>query len=835
MSLTIDFGIDLGTTNSLIAKYSGGKVEIFKNPVGHKETLPSVVAFRNNRIIVGDKAKEYIEKDSSNVFSAFKRKMGTTEEFSVPATNSKINPIQLSALVLKELRNFIYTGENVNSVVVTIPASFDTIQSNATKKAGFEAGFKEVVLLQEPIAASLAYANSSENKEKIQGQWLVYDLGGGTFDVALIKIEDDEMKIVDHEGNNFLGGIDFDKLIVENLVFPYLRQIGTFHDLDNQMKSSTGKYNRIYYVLLHKAEEVKIQLSHNLSSDIEFEIEDDNGKVHDVFFQIQQSEFEALIYPKINATIEMISGMLSGNSIETSSINYVLMVGGSTYIPLVKRLITEKLGIKVDSSIDPTTAVAVGAAYYAGTKNATIVHSANGETEAKPFNTEVKVRMGYQKTSHGTEEYFVAEVQGTKEGTFYRITRLDGAYDSGLKPLQARITEMLPLLVNSFNTFELRLFDKDHLIVNADIPKISILQGKFNVVGQPLPNDICIEVDDFNNNTTKLEVVFEKNSILPIKKTITRTISRNIFKNSRESLIINVLEGDRYSLPASNQAIGIIEIKGTDLNRDLVKGSDVEITLEISESRDLKIATYLLMTDQEFGNVFNPSERQVNLSKLKDDTEILLGKARQTLNFLQRQEKYEDASFVVKLVGELEELQRQLINLAIDDTTDLRYQLEDIKRKVSRQLDSVGGDSQTTKIKAEFFSAKAETESVVNEHGNEIQKAEFKRIAAQEKEILATNNQRAIKNLIDQFQTLTWKINQKNPTYLIFLFFYYKDIENRKYKDVAAAKRIVDNGEKALERKNYDELLVAIYSLYNLLPPEEKAKEEYKIKGTGLG
>jgi molecular chaperone DnaK len=165
----------------------------------------------------------------------------------------------------------------------------------------------------------------------------------------------------------------------------------------------------------------------------------------------------------------------------------------------------------------------------------------------------------------------------------------------------------------------------------------------------------------------------------------------------------------------------------------------------------------------------------------------------------------------------------------------VRYQYEDIKRKVSKQLDSVGGDSQTTEIKTEFFGAKAEAERLINEHGNDLQKAEFRRIIAQEKEILATNNQRAIKNLISQLDSLSWKINQKNPTYLIFLFFYYKDIESRGYKDVASAKRYVDNGEKALERKNYDELLVAIYSLYNLLPPEAKAKEEYKIKGTGLG
>ena len=137
----INFGIDLGTTNSLIAKFEGGVVQVFKNPIGHKETLPSVVAFRGARTIVGDKAKEYISKDAGNVFGGFKRKMGSSESFLVPSTTSFVTPVQLSAMVLKELKNFIHTGEQINAAVISIPASFDTIQSNATKKSRLRSRF----------------------------------------------------------------------------------------------------------------------------------------------------------------------------------------------------------------------------------------------------------------------------------------------------------------------------------------------------------------------------------------------------------------------------------------------------------------------------------------------------------------------------------------------------------------------------------------------------------------------------------------------------------------------------------------------------------------------
>jgi len=195
---TINFGIDLGTTNSLIARFVKGQIEIFKNPSGFKDSLPSVVAYRKDRIIVGEKALEYQEKDPANVVGRFKRKMGTAEGFKIKSLGQTRTPIDLSAEVLKELKGFVHTGQTVDAAVITIPASFDTMQCNATKQAAEQAGFKQVVLLQEPIAASLAYANKRKEKEMPEGKWLVYDLGGGTFDVALVRTEHGELKILDH-------------------------------------------------------------------------------------------------------------------------------------------------------------------------------------------------------------------------------------------------------------------------------------------------------------------------------------------------------------------------------------------------------------------------------------------------------------------------------------------------------------------------------------------------------------------------------------------------------------------------------------------------------------
>lgn len=832
MASTVDFGIDLGTTNSLIAKYSQGKVEIFKNPVGHKETLPSVVGFRKERVIVGDKAKEYVEKDPENVFGSFKRKMGTSESFHVKCLGSSITPINLSSYVLKELKNFVYTNEPIESVVITIPASFDTIQSNATKKAGYEAGFREVLLLQEPIAASLAYANSTENNNTGKEQWLVYDLGGGTFDVALVKTEDGEMKIVDHEGDNFLGGLDFDNQIIESFIIPHLNKIGNFSNLEHEMKSNSGKYNKLYYILLHKAEEAKVMLSLNEKTEIEFETEDDNGELHEVFLTITRSQFEQCIKPRIDSTIEMICSILEKNGISSADVNHILMVGGSTYIPFVRNSIKENLGIEVNCSIDPTTAIALGAAYYAGSKAKTITAGPQ-EIKAGALKTDIKVRMAYQKTSHDSEEYFVAEIDGNWEGLSYRIVREDGGYDSGTKAAGMRISEMLPLSRNTFNCFNLKIYDSKNNVLDVDIPSIGILQGKFNITGQPLPNDICIEVDDLENNTTRLEVIFERNAILPIKKTITREISKTLQKDSDESVIINIVEGDRYSSPSSNQPIGVIEINAKDIARNLVKGSDVEITLEISESRDLKITTYFLMTDQEFMNVFSPSERQVNLTKLRDDIYTLIMRAKQDLKMFQDEEKYEDAGKLKKILDQLEELHQNSRTLSQDDVTDTRYQMEDKLRKLSRLFDQVSVDAHIVQVKSEYFEAKNSCESWVTSKGTDEDKRELEKLIAREKEVLATDNKRAISVLTEKLRNLRWKISQKEPYMVIMLFHHYADLKERNYLNEEKAKQLIALGEKALERKNYDEVLSVVYQLYAILPPEEK--DDFRIKGTGIG
>jgi molecular chaperone DnaK len=827
MENMINFGIDLGTTNSVIAKFVKGEVQIFTNPQDFgRSTLPSVVAFKKDTVFVGNKAKEYWERRPKDVVGTFKRKMGTSESYKIASLNQSKTPIDLSAYVLKELKTFVQTGDNLEAAVITIPASFDTIQSNATKSAGEQAGFKQVVLLQEPIAASLAYANKAKEKEMKDGQWLVYDLGGGTFDVALVKIQDGEMKVIDHEGDNFLGGADFDRLIVEKMLIPKLEAAGSFDDLENEMKSASGKYNGAYYVCLNRAEQAKIALSARTSAEIEVQIEDDNSDEIDEAFTITRSEFEAMIKEYIDTTIEMVKKIIVRNSITASDLQFVLMVGGSTFIPYVRKRVEEVLQIPINCDIDPTTAVSIGAAFYAGTKQKSL--EAKGSTKKK--NVNIKVKAAYQKVTQDGEEFFAAKIDGNTEGLFYKITREDGGFNTGLKPLKKQIQEDLPLVENAYNFFTLTIYDAQNNVIETDAEPIGIAQGKFGVAGQPLPNDICLEVDDVETGRTRLELIFQKNTILPLRRTITKSLNKTIVKGSTESIRINILEGSHLSLPEANFSIGFLEIRGNQISRDISKGSDIEITFDISESRDISIAAYLTMADQEFKEIFNPKERHLPVDVLIEQVDELSEKLDTEIQEAEGREDYETAKKLSDVRKRMADVTTQASDLASDDVTDKRYQLEDKKRKIAQEIDNATKDKRVQVAKAEYFEVKERCFELLNEHGNDYERKIFKDIVSQESAFLASQSPMKIQELTDQLQAITMQVLWRTPQFLVLIFKDLVQNHRTQFNDQNQAKSLIEAGKFAIQSENWDRLREINQGLINLLP-----RSAQRTIGTKIG
>ena len=831
MARTINFGIDLGTTNSLIAKASDGGVEVFKNPVGLKETLPSCVAFRNGRIIVGEKARELIEKDPANVFQSFKRKMGTDQQYFVESTGSFVSPVQLSSSVLKELKSFVYTGETIQSAIITIPASFDTLQSLATKEAGHEAGIKEVILLQEPIAASLAFANKIADKQKLNGIWLIYDLGGGTFDAAIVEVRE-EMRVLDHKGNNYLGGMDFDSLIVEHLIVPQLEAKTGATDILQQMQTGGTAFNKLYYILLHKAEEAKKELSVATSTEIEFDYEDAAGKLQTEYLVIMREQFENLIRNKIELTIQLVKDLLRINQLDKSQINQVLLVGGSTYIPLVKKMLEEETGIAVNNSIDPTNAIAAGAAYFASSKN--IALKLEEETAGlMPVNnkTNFEVKVAYNKHCSDVEEVFFASIAGPVENHFYRIVRSDGAYDSALIPLKSKVSVVLPLLPDHNNIFDFKIFDALNNLVFTLPESIDINQGTFSIYGQTLPNDICLEVDNISTNKTNLELVFSKNALLPLKKTIIKALSRSLIKDSDDSVVINLYEGNRLSKPSSCVSLGFLSIIGKELNANIYKGSDLEITFEISESRELKVTAFCISSEQQFSNIFKPGQRSIDRKKLQNDLRELKYRSQRELTMALNNESFDKAEALKKYDDELGRMMLELKRAPENDVTDTLFQIEERKRYFSQLFDEHNEFDSANELKESYIAYRNYCEELVNERGSSRQKQNLQKILSDESYFLSTSSTHVIKSVISEMDNMIREIRHNDPDYIIQNFMNLQSYSEHEYKDFGRAKKLFITGEKAFEERNYIELKSINTMLINLLIDELLIKTDYTNTG----
>lgn len=830
MENTINYGIDLGTTNSAIAKFIKGEVIIFSNPQDYgRNTLPSVVAYRKDKITVGNKAKEFLEKDPKSVVGVFKRKMGTSESFKIKSINESKTPIELSAQVIKELKTFVNTGDNLDAVVITIPASFDTIQSNATKEAGIQAGFKQVILLQEPIAASLAYANMKKEREMKNGQWLVYDLGGGTFDVALIEIKDGEMKVLDHEGDNFLGGADFDNMIVEKLLIPKICEKYNFSNLEGDMKSATGKYNAKYYGLLHRVEKAKIELSSMTSAEIIVDgFEDENGNEVDMEIIITRSEFNELIRPNIDGTIEMIKQIITRKSLKPIDIQFTLMVGGSTYIPYVRSRVEEILQVPANCEIDPTTAVAIGAAYYAATKPKEI-----SKENPDKKQTLISIKASYNKASKEKEELFAARITGSIQDLNYRILRQDGGFDSGTKKLLERINEDLPLVEGAYNFFTLTVYDNLNNIIETNIDPIGINSG-FGISGQPIPEDICLEIDDYDNpGQTRLVPIFLRNTILPTKKTLTYPLNKSVIKGSTEDVIrVNVLEGSSLALPEANKVIGFMEITGNMLKRDVSKGSDIEITITYSESRELNVSAYLNMADQEFKKIYNPTERHTSVKYLKEQITELTTKLNLEIEEATEKEDYETAATLSKLKKEMETVGDETENLKSDDVTDKRYQLEDKKRKIAQEIDSATKNKRIQQVKANYFEVKDECKEMLDENGNDHERKTFNDIVLQEDAFFSTNSPIKIQEKSDEMHSILSRIRWRTPDFLTSIFQWCKKNQTR-MNDQIQAKSLVEAGNFAIESQNWERLSDINSGLLNLMPGGAEKEATTRI-GFGL-
>ena len=345
-------GIDLGTTNSCVSVLEGGEAKVIANPEGGR-TTPSVVAFKNGEIIVGDAAKRQMVTNPDTIYS-IKRLMGTDKK--VKANGKEYTPEEISAMILSYMKDYAesYLGEKVTKAVITVPAYFNDAQRQATKNAGKIAGLEVERIINEPTAAALAYGIDKQNDAHTI---LVYDLGGGTFDVSILELGDGVYEVKSTSGNNKLGGDDFDQRISDYLVSEFKKENGV--DLSKDKMAMQR--------IKDASEKAKKDLSGVTQTQISlpFISQGDNGPLH-LEMNLTRAKFEELIGDLIESTLDPVRKALKDANMTKDDIDKIIFVGGSTRIPMVTDLIQKELGKEPSKGVNPDEVVAMGASIQGG-------------------------------------------------------------------------------------------------------------------------------------------------------------------------------------------------------------------------------------------------------------------------------------------------------------------------------------------------------------------------------------------------------------------------------------------------------------------------------------
>jgi molecular chaperone DnaK len=614
---TIDFGIDLGTTNSSIAVLNGMQVEVFKNNEGFEITSSAVWIDRNNRLYVGRTARERLETDPQNAFSEFKLQMGTDIDYVFERSHRRMKPEDLSAEVLKSLKGDAKrrTDEDLQAAVITVPAAFELPECDATLKAAQLAGFTQAPLIMEPVAAALSYGFQDESDRVY---WMVYDFGGGTFDAALIQVRDGTIKVVNHGGDNHLGGKLIDWAIVDQLLIPAIVK-------EHRLKDFTRhnlKWRTAVAKLKQGAEQAKIRLSLDDTAEIFIEnlYKDEKGKPREFVYELKRTDVQRLAEPFLLRSINICKEVLQQKRLGPADIEKVILVGGPTLMPLFRERLADPgkgLGIPLEFNVDPLTVVTRGAAIFAGGQKK---QPTNGTVSPGQF----KIILEYEPMGADNEPLVGGKVSTPNninlQGYTIEFVNIKGKpqWRSGKLELSPEGTFMTKLWAEEGkeNIYSIELTDAKGFKCKSLPDNITYKIGK-PPTDPPLIHSVGVGLA---NNEMKW--FFEKGQALPARRKVILKTVTELRKGDKEEVIrIPVKEGENKRANR-NRDIGKLEIKEHQVGRTVPQGTEVEVIIKIDRDRHMMVNAYIPMLDEEYEDVVQLGYVQKDREKVKKEFEF---------------------------------------------------------------------------------------------------------------------------------------------------------------------------------------------------------------------
>ena len=813
-------GIDLGTTNSAIVTFDGEKTRLWKSQSQSDVTPSCIYIDKKGKQFVGSKAYTAQAKSGSEgrIAKQFKRFMGTSTK--IEFAGNSWTPEQCSAEILKELCRCL--PEDISQAddrytVITVPAAFDQMQNEATKKAAKMAGIGRVAVMQEPVAAIMSVMHNTEIKN---GAFVIFDMGGGTLDVAIANEVNGKVDVIAHGGVAMCGGSDIDRKMVDNIVKPWLLENEDYEIPENFMEYE--KYRKLMNIVRFHCETAKIELSSGEETAIYTDatnIEDENGEEISFDIPVSREDINSLMEDILQEAIDCTRDTVKKSGIPIQDFAGVVFIGGPCHYKPIRDRVARELGLKVLGLdvINPMTAVAEGAAIFAES-----IDWASEEHERKSSNRVVSAEelgLDFKFEARTTKEKarFQIKTKRDTQGYSVEIRSADTGWTSGTMELTNGVLFILPLAKKGDNTFEIYVYDDVNRLVALPEKQIVITRTMSVIGAITASHTISVEVRESNlSSAVALDTLVHEGDKLPTKGSRKYKATERIKAGDpSSSLNLKLWEGNITSPVTDNKFIGMIKVEGTDLDYGAIRpGEEIEFNYTINEAGSLQVEINIerLGIVKNEKNFYDSNAAEKDMSsldtvyELEDEGESVI----QRVNELER--NVTDTR--LDQVRELAEGAQDLADDPVIDPEKVKKNSDNlIKAKVL--LDQVRTENLKTLRERELRIVQSWYEEEVEPFCDEVQKSDMKSMIG--------NLERLISRKSKDFETLLGDIYGKGFWGILFakserfVASVFTMLRSRPYsfKSREAYHSLVQAGEEAIAQSDFDELRHVVLGMYS--------------------
>lgn len=819
MVMAYYIGIDLGTTNSSIVTFDGEKTRVWKTKEQTDVTPSYIFVDKKGRRFIGNKAYKAQGKgeNEKRIAKQFKRFMGTGTK--IELAGELLTPEECSAEVLKELLRCLpedIVQADDRYTVITVPAVFDQMQNEATKKAAKMANIGHVAVMQEPVAAIMSVMHNTDIRN---GSFIIFDMGGGTLDVAIASCINGKVDIVAHGGVAMCGGVDIDRRIVDNIIKPWLLNNDDYVIPDDFM--SREKYQKLLQRSRFYAEEAKIELSSEESADIYGllgrDITDENGEEIELDITVTRDEVDSFIADLVQEAVECARDTIKKSGIPLTDFERIVFIGGPCNYKPLRDKVSKELGIKnYGLDVNPMTAVAEGAAIFAESIDWTSIEHERKASNKVITSEELGISFKYEARTMKENARFQVKTKADTTGYTIEVRSVDTGWTSGLLDLKNGTLFSLPLIKKGSNTFEVHVYDTLSREVKLEENKITIVQTMSTIGSILASHTISVEVKEGTlSKSATLDTLVREGDKLPTKGSRKYKATERIKAGDPNgALRLKLWEGDITTSITDNKFIGMIKIEGTDLDYGAIRpGDEIEFNYTINEagSLDVEVSIERLGIVKNEKNFYDSTAAEKDM-RSEDTVYELEDEGDSIIKRIEALEKEVSDTRLDKVRSLAEEAQL----LADDPMIDP----EKVKKTSDNLLKAKALLEEVRLANQEVIRAE-EIKSVQNWYKNEIE-SYCSDVEKEEMSNMIGNLERLSHNKSHQFDMLisdiygygVWKILfRKSQTFVESVF---ADLRRKPFSftNQETYRNLITRGEQAIEDDNFNELQQVVMMLF---------------------